>query len=245
MEFGPWHESTGSELDVTMADPVAGFEKARNDLRRLREHLMACEVPAGIPLIDVRETQRTVSSPKEAFTNIAPLHFRTHEQVMDAADYAYAQLLCDEALLMEFLSPAPANSTPNPWIVLLLRIAAGLDPSNCVYRNRYRRGIVVMLVHASLRSSYADALLYAETFIDRLLAAGGCWEDLVSAIPVTRSSVSLIRKQMIERGRKLYVIFEKPFSKQSDVLALNAAEYEAMIGREADDTLFEEYRMLT
>jgi hypothetical protein len=36
---------------------------------------------------------------------------------MVAADYAYVQLLCDEALLMDFLSPAPANSTPSPWRV--------------------------------------------------------------------------------------------------------------------------------
>jgi hypothetical protein len=244
MEFGPWRESTGSEMDTFMVDPVAGFEEARNDLRRTSRHLKACEIPAGVPSINVRETQKTVSLLEEGITNIVPLHFCTHEQAMDAADYAFAQLLCDEALLMEYLSPAPANSTPNPWLVLLLRIAAGLDASNCMYRNRYRRGIVVMLVHASLRSNHAGALLYAEAFMDRLLAAGGCWEDLVSAIPVIRSSVSRIRKQMVERGRKLYVIFEKPFSKQSNVLALNVAEYEAIIGREADGTLFDEYRML-
>jgi hypothetical protein len=245
MEFGPWGDSTGSELDNVIADPVAGFDKARDDLRRTSRHLRACDTPAGILPIDVQESQRTVSALKEATTDIVPLQFRTHEQAMDAADYAFAQLLCDETLLMELLSPAPAHSTPNSWLVLLLRIAAGLDPSNCVYRNRYRRGIVAMLVHASVRSNYAGALLYAESFMDRLLAAGGCWEDLVTPIPVIRSSVSRIRKQMLERGRKLYVILDKTFSKQSDVLALNAAEYEAMIGREADGTLFEECRMVT
>jgi hypothetical protein len=245
MEFGPWRESTGPELDSVMANPVAGFEKARDDLRRTSRHLKACEIPAGFPPTDIWEAQKTVSSLKESITDIVPLRFHTHEQAMDAADYAFAQLLCDESVLMEYLSPAPVNDTPNPWLVLLLRIAAGLDVSNCAYRNRYRRGIVTMLVHASLRSNCVAALLYAEAFMDRLLAVGGCWEDLVSAIPVVRSSVVRIRKQMVERGRKLYVIFEKPFSKQSNVLALNAAEYEAVIGREANGTLFEDYCILT
>jgi hypothetical protein len=73
--------------------------------------LRACEVPAKIPRINVQKTQKTTSPLEETIANIVPLHFRTHEQAMDATDYAFFQLLCDEVLLLDFLAQAPANNT--------------------------------------------------------------------------------------------------------------------------------------
>jgi hypothetical protein len=65
----------------------------------------------------VQKTQRTAASLEEIIANIVPLHFRTLEQAMDAADYAYFQLPCDEIILLEFLALAPANGTPNLWLI--------------------------------------------------------------------------------------------------------------------------------
>ncbi|KAH6988840.1 hypothetical protein BKA56DRAFT_611126 [Ilyonectria sp. MPI-CAGE-AT-0026] len=160
------------KLDSPELDPAVGMDEALQELGVLAGRLGRCEPLAGIPLVHEQcmPSNKVTSSRDELIASITPLHFKNHEQAMEAADYAFAQMLCDVSYLVQYLSPSPTTESTNPWLLILLRIAAGINPSDCAYRNRYRRGIAAMLLNGALRCGDLSALLFLETFIDRLIA---------------------------------------------------------------------------
>lgn len=109
-------------------DSEAGFVEATRDLDAIAKKLRKCEPPpelsdmfaGGVPL------DRPLS-PEEYVDNIVPLHFGSHEQAMNAADYSYAQLFCNQSQIEDYLSPLPPKTS-----------AQSLAHDSSAYRGRYQ-----------------------------------------------------------------------------------------------------------
>ncbi|KAI1774278.1 hypothetical protein F4818DRAFT_78460 [Hypoxylon cercidicola] len=141
--------------------------------------------------------------------NIHPLQFSSHHSAMNYAYYATAQLMQDTGLLLEQTTPSAAeesNSQPskveiNPWVVLLLRIAAAFDPGTCEHQNCFTIGLTELLIEAVQRCPVDAVLSYVYQWVERVHEAGVFQEsgNLISL------SLDYLRRIRNERAQGRYV----------------------------------------
>ncbi|CAG9990019.1 unnamed protein product [Clonostachys byssicola] len=121
-------------------------EELYAELRYLKTILQSCEAPRDFRAEFLEVNHSTAKS--------EPLRFSSHRRAMDIVDYAFAHIVCDESLLHDLADrstelPRQFPDTPaditNPWVGLILRVAAGLDIPKCGRENAYRRGIISCL----------------------------------------------------------------------------------------------------
>ncbi|CAH0054461.1 unnamed protein product [Clonostachys solani] len=121
-------------------------EELYAELRHLKTILKSCEAPS-----DFQEEFLELDHSAE---KIEPLRFSSHRRAMEIVDYAFAHVVCDESLLRDLADrstelprqfPDTSPDITNPWVGLILRVAAGLDIPKYGRENAYRRGIVSCL----------------------------------------------------------------------------------------------------
>lgn len=103
--------------------------------------------------------------------NIQPLRFRSHSSAMNFAYYATARAMqCTgplESLEHEFPFEDPhAYDEAETWILMLLRIAAGVDWKECIRLNVYRIGLANLFLACVLRSRSLAIGLWVQSWLE-------------------------------------------------------------------------------
>ena len=117
---------------------------------------------------------------------VVPLRFRSHDAAMNYAYYVTARIMQCMGFLGDArlsLSPPSQSERPNTdwadvekWIVLLLRIAAGIDWESCTRLNTYTVGLSGLLMACVLRSGDPATGPWVEDWLSRR-HRGGCLEE--------------------------------------------------------------------
>ncbi|ENH75278.1 Transcriptional regulatory protein moc3 [Fusarium oxysporum f. sp. cubense race 1] len=200
------------------------------ELARLRDALDISEVPAGLPL------NFDPSVPAPSTTTPEPLYLADHEQAMELADYASAQIVCDESSIQTLGSPAfQRGPSRNPWLHLLLRIAAGLDAEKCLTRNRYRQGICHYLQCAVFLLQDLEAAHFLGGLLQRLMDAGGSYEDCFTPLSLSSQCNKLFCQELM-RGRTVFMLCPTYNAWTTKEVLFSRGDHECFIifGRDAD-----------
>ncbi|KAM5354842.1 hypothetical protein ACJ41O_001488 [Fusarium nematophilum] len=204
------------------------------ELGRLKDALDISEIPSGLPL----NFDPAVPVPYTATPE--PLCLPSHEQAMELAAYASAQLACNENHLRALESPTFKPSTSrNPWLHLLLRIAAGLDPAQCSQRNMYRQGICYHLLCAVFLLQDLTAVHFLDDLYQRMMDAGGYYEDCFTPLSLSSLCNKLVCREMT-RGRIVFMLCSTYNSWTTRDILFSMGDEESFIifGREADGRYF-------
>ncbi|RDW63332.1 hypothetical protein BP6252_10877 [Coleophoma cylindrospora] len=140
---------------------------------------------------------------------ISPLQFSSHETAMNYAYYACAQIIQDTDLLLEQTTVSKDEESQlylsttkiNPWILLLLRISAGLDPGTCERQNCYTIGLTELLIEAVKRCPLDSVLSYVHRWVERVEAAE-VFQESGNLISISLNNLSKIKE---ERAQGRYV----------------------------------------
>ncbi|KAF5712491.1 transcriptional regulatory moc3 [Fusarium mundagurra] len=199
-----WSIIKCQEADDVTGAHVSGSHLSEDklfcELARLRDALDISEVPAGLPI------NFDPSVPAPLTTTPEPLYLADHEQAMELADYASAQIACDESSIQTLGSLTSQRSpSRNPWLHLLLRIAAGLDMEKCLTRNKYRQGICHSLLCAVFLLQDLEAAHFLGGLLQRLMDAGGSYEDCFTPLSLTSQCNKLFCRELM-RGRTVFML---------------------------------------
>ncbi|CAK7221404.1 hypothetical protein SBRCBS47491_004519 [Sporothrix bragantina] len=104
--------------------------------------------------------------------DILPLKFHTFEAAMNYAHYAHTQMLCapdaiDRIQHPHFVVP-PFTRKDCPWGELILRITAGLTIDDCVYKNTFNAGMLLILTSCMVLCPRADVAAWIEDWVHRV-----------------------------------------------------------------------------
>ncbi|RDW57343.1 hypothetical protein BP5796_12793 [Coleophoma crateriformis] len=140
---------------------------------------------------------------------IYPLQFSSHDTAMNYAYYACAQIIQDTGLLLEQTTVSKdeesrlhlSTTKINPWILLLLRISASLDPGTCERQNCYTIGLTELLIEAVKRCPLDSVLSYVHRWVERVKAAE-VFQESGNLISISLNHLSKIRE---ERAQGRYV----------------------------------------
>ncbi|UPK93307.1 hypothetical protein LCI18_004242 [Fusarium solani-melongenae] len=229
-------------------EAVLTEDELYEELRSLGRQLQACgatlETPEIIEALEADSQGDMWLGPEST----EPLRFETHNQAMACANYALAQIFCDEALLRQLAEPASAvpspplpasNSRAASWLRLLFRVAAGLDPSECVRRNKYRRGIAQALYLSTFRCGDKSVLLSVDNFLEKLGATGVSFEDTTMPVRMSQLMNRAVWRQ-VARGRVVFLV-GSTHSLDADrdtIYATDTDEHLILQGKEADGSYF-------
>ncbi|KAL1906566.1 hypothetical protein Sste5344_007735 [Sporothrix stenoceras] len=104
--------------------------------------------------------------------HILPLKFHSFDAAMNYAHYAHAQMLCADSAKDRIKNPQ--YTAPNftrkdcPWGGLLLRITAGLDLDDCVYKNTFRPGLLLILTSLMVLCPRPDVAAWIDEWVHRV-----------------------------------------------------------------------------
>lgn len=161
-------EESLSQLAAIDISYSTSLEKQQSRLDKWHSRLSLSELP-----IDSYTSQRQDSvSHTTNELGIRPLRFHTFEAAMRYAYYAHAQMLCSHGMLNRLKNPTfaepPFTRAECPWVELVLRIAAGLDIADCIYKNTYSTGILSILTTCIVICPRADVASWIEEWIRKV-----------------------------------------------------------------------------
>ncbi|KAI1140065.1 hypothetical protein F5Y05DRAFT_305217 [Hypoxylon sp. FL0543] len=194
-----------SDSSVFLIAQEAQLDCQRNALSNWYAQLPPSELP-----IDWYSTAPNSSQGESTDFEVQPLRFRSHDAAMNFAYYVVARVMqCTEFL--NFLQPShkhkevsEACTTAEPWIMTLLRIAAGIDWESCIRLNAYTIGISGLLLACVLRSNDMAIGLWVEDWLNQRYLAG-CLEE--GSFPIFQI-LQVLRVINEERrlGRHVYAV---------------------------------------
>lgn len=232
------------EADGDPLNPVFEEEDLYAELAQLRSTLESCTAPDGICLENCL---------REPGGDIEPLKFSSHSQAMACADYVFAQLACNESALRALTANCRRKEgdlrAPNlagirvhdPWVHLLYRIAAGLDPAECQQNNTYRQGITSMLFNTVFLGANVAALQNAGQFLQRAMSAEIAYEGPFAPIWNMKTYTDTVLRELSTRpGRTVFMASSTylPSSEREQLFSKGTAEHVFMCGRESDGRYF-------
>ncbi|CAK7205699.1 hypothetical protein SEUCBS139899_008478 [Sporothrix eucalyptigena] len=104
--------------------------------------------------------------------DIRPLKFHTFEAAMNYAHYAHTQMLCAAGAIARIRDPVfvvpPLTRRDCPWGELILRITAGLTIDDCVYKNTFNAGMLLILTSCMVLCPRADVAAWIEDWVHRI-----------------------------------------------------------------------------
>ncbi|KAH8734288.1 hypothetical protein BGZ61DRAFT_559865 [Ilyonectria robusta] len=183
-------------------------------LQSQRERLDEWE--ASLPLTE-RPVERFSSHTfgtvnKYSHLQVHPLQFTTHEAAMNYLLYCCVQLYA--ASTNEFLGTTcwsamktpdqTGNASVNPWVLLTLRVAAGLDIQACLFKNIYHIGVTWILERVALRCCSLEVLTWIDDYL-RKMEAQGVYEGGVPIALFRRAVTNMIGEW--KRGRVVNLIY--------------------------------------
>lgn len=188
-------------------------ELLRN-LQTQRERLDEWE--ASLPLTE-RPVERFSSHTfgtgnKYSHLQVHPLQFTTHEAAMNYLLYCCVQLYAastNESLGTTCWSAMKTpdqtgNASVNPWVLLTLRVAAGLDIQACLFKNIYHIGVTWILERVALRCCSLEVLTWIDDYL-RKMEAQGVYEGGVPIALFRRAVTNMIGEW--KRGRVVNLIY--------------------------------------
>lgn len=108
--------------------------------------------------------------------DILPLKFHTFEAAMNYAHYAHTQMLCAHDAVDRIRNPnsvaPPFTRKDCPWGELILRITAGLTIDDCVYKNTFNAGMLLILTSCMVLCPRADVAAWVEDWVQRVEDSG-------------------------------------------------------------------------
>ncbi|RMZ77600.1 hypothetical protein DV737_g4279, partial [Chaetothyriales sp. CBS 132003] len=213
------------------------------ELRGLHMALRMCDAPTAFEPAFVK-----ASSP--ASQTSQPLRFASHQQAMELADYAFAQMVCDESLLRQLAEGSrnlpqqfPEEPTPaanNPWVSLLLRVAAGLDLKKCRRENAYRRGIVASLYYAGIFCPGQVSLPFITGIVQRLLDTHTYFEGPFYPLKAFMRFLRVLLHQITTERRTIFNACraDDEWTPKEQLFAAGRNKYCMLVGCEADGRYF-------
>ncbi|KAF3023100.1 hypothetical protein E8E14_013413 [Neopestalotiopsis sp. 37M] len=142
---------------------------------------------------------------------VRPLRFSSHRAAMNYLRYCCAQLYasreniqycCNVSLLS---IDSATDDSLDPWVMLCLRVVAGLDVHTCLAENMYELGVVWVLTKVALRSCSIHVLDWIYDYLCETEISGGSREG---RLPI--NLVKRVLRQLIEewhRGRVVQLVY--------------------------------------
>ncbi|KEZ38967.1 hypothetical protein SAPIO_CDS10319 [Scedosporium apiospermum] len=202
-------------------DLAGACGKLLEELGSLSARFHARKPPRGLPLSELGEGTVDVLSTAqmEILGDIEPIYFESHEQAMEAADYVFCRLVCDDAPLQRrslATTPRRPAALPSP----------GLS--------------------TDWPCNEPKDMIIIDGFLDRLIAIGSGWEDSTFPTAVTRSILELTHHQLA-RGRTILLAstIEGEVTETETIHASDRMTVYSLYGMEVDGRAFEEFVDLT
>ncbi|EED23033.1 hypothetical protein TSTA_064940 [Talaromyces stipitatus ATCC 10500] len=160
-----------SQLAAIDDDYWKSLEKCHAKLDEWHSTLELSELP-----IESYASQRrnlTGQSTNESNSlDILPLKFHTFEAAMNYAYYAQARMMCSLDVINRLRNPKfvvpPLTRKDCPWAELILRITAGLQISDCIYKNTFNAGILPILILCMVSCPRPDVASWIEGWIRKV-----------------------------------------------------------------------------
>ncbi|KAH7375461.1 hypothetical protein B0T11DRAFT_9823 [Plectosphaerella cucumerina] len=231
-----WWSVVRGEIPSVIEKPPLDEPDLFMALSGLGDQLDLLSPPPGFP--PNFDPHATIQAPATQALS-EPLHFSTHEDAMDAADFSFAKLACETELVRGLLDPSLAPMGTNPWFYLLLRIVAGLEPCSTVQQNKYRLGIAHHLANASLLCNDSCGLDVLSAYINSALVTESPCEDFFTPLPLALWGADVQRREM-EQGRVVFFLASTftAMAEKSGMYAKEPAECMMVFGREANGRYF-------
>ncbi|KAH6980732.1 hypothetical protein BKA56DRAFT_585927 [Ilyonectria sp. MPI-CAGE-AT-0026] len=241
--IGSLYAGNALEDDETGAS-ILDEAELYTELRKLRAALDTCPRPEGIPLNAGEHQEETIE--------LQPRRFGNHRQAMACADYALAQLACNDKFVQALTAEVPPTcgrqllplqSVPmstDPWLALLLQIASSLDPFECQRYNAYRSGITSMLQCAFFLGAGRAALDCTAVLLRRAMSAGIHYEGPFAPTYASWTlNRILLRQVTLNPGRAIFAAAGMYDTSSKEPLFSKAVvEYVMICGRDADGRYF-------
>ncbi|VUC30147.1 unnamed protein product [Clonostachys rosea] len=206
---------TNRNEQISKHQLLSAYQECLGDMVGIRNQVLSLPTPPGVPLLgdpgsksaSATDLEKPNSTPGEEYE---PLRFDSHRESMVAADYAWCRILCDESIVLGITNPSGGQLSPiapnaNHWMNVLVRIARGIDVSECSTKNIYRRGICGMLLHSAIRCGSTKTVDLLEDLLDRLISNGSAWEDCMFSNTPSVSTVRAVQSQL-QQGRSILMV---------------------------------------
>ncbi|KAJ4014172.1 hypothetical protein NW752_005891 [Fusarium irregulare] len=217
----------------------------------LRSTLLECLPPEDFYPELLPECQDQGKGREHPTHQLQPLVLSSHDRAMEMVEYAFAQILCDSGLFSRLLDPktnheqqfpkreSMVGKNHQPWAMLIVRVALGLDLPRCAKENMFRRGIlhflflVGLMVPGSVSYDLIDHIVRG--FIDNHVISEGPFYPL-------RGFLALIQtvKQESEKGRTVFLacLTHDEWAPKDLLFSIPTREHLIVLGREANGQCF-------
>lgn len=129
------------------------------------------ELPVESYVSQRQDSTGQSTTESDAF-DILPYRFHTFEAAMNYTYYAQAQLLCSPDVINRLKDPEfvvrPFTRKDYPWVELILRITAGLNIADCIYKNTFSTGILPTLISCMVLCPRSDVASWIEEWIRKV-----------------------------------------------------------------------------
>ncbi|KAL4789270.1 hypothetical protein BDV19DRAFT_33231 [Aspergillus venezuelensis] len=183
------------------------------ELRTLKLILATCETPSAF-----RRPMTTTTITTTTLEEIVDLtQITTHREGMEAIDYAFAQIVCDEQLLHALannptslprqfpLDTSQPQQINNPWADAIIRLAARLDAAQCGRENAYRRGgILNTLYYTGLFCPGQVPSRFIHATIQRIFNARVHAESPFFPVHAFLGYQQALEREIGQRGRTIF-----------------------------------------
>ncbi|KAH8800308.1 hypothetical protein F5884DRAFT_649369, partial [Xylogone sp. PMI_703] len=167
---------------------------------------------------------------------IYPLKFYTHETAMNYAYYATAQILSSQRIFERIASTNRLNPLftwrDYPWEKLLLRITAGLDLADCIYKNTFNIGILSLLCFCAAWCPHFEVVAWIEEWIRRLEEYGVAVEDGMPLNIMKRIINMILKKKQSEQDLLMVSILDSEYAEKGDLYQSDFQILAAVCGKD-------------
>ncbi|KAJ0426905.1 hypothetical protein BJY00DRAFT_2840 [Aspergillus carlsbadensis] len=139
---------------------------------------------------------------------VEPLRFRSYEAAMTYAYYAAAQCSSSSKTfdrMADLTTPTFSTGFSRekfPWESVILRIASGLNPNDCLYKHTFQIGIISFLIICATSCPHLSVVNWINGWVERLEDHGMAVED---GMPLTLIKRLLRLVTMMKRsGHDIY-----------------------------------------
>ena len=178
-------------------------------LETVGKYLDCWQAPSPIMGETAKDTSAIATSSVEL--EVHPLHFESHTAAMSYAYYVTARVLqcsgpLDSLELTDSSAISAAYEEAEAWIMVLLRVAAGIDWNSCIQLNAYSIGLSSLLLACTLRSRTLAIGVWIENWLQSQLKEGNFEEG---SFPVFQTSaiIRLINREK-QSGQDVLVAFQ-------------------------------------
>lgn len=162
---------SASELAAIDNSYQESLAKQRATLDDWHSTLDLSELPIE-SYVSQRQDSMKHSITESDMLEIRPLKFQSFDAAMNYANYAHAHMMCSQDAIDRLLNPEfvvpPLTRKDCPWPELILRITAGLQLADCVYKNTFNAGILSILTTCIVLCPRADVAAWIQEWIRKV-----------------------------------------------------------------------------